>query len=209
METVRRLMAMNASLCVVDRDEAGLSKVNEMYKDQSSRLLCLTCDITQENQVKKAMEEAVKRFGTIHVAIACAGITALTPTLTSRGPLNTKAFRSVLTVNLMGSMFVSKYAALYMSKNKAMNEQGEKGVIILTSSTQASEGQRAQLAYSASKGAIDGMVLPMARDLGKYGIRTVAIAPSLIATGMTKDSMAAGQLLKKNLREYPLGRLGT
>ena len=67
--------------------------------------------------MKKAIEEAVKRFGTIHVAIACAGVTALTPTLTSRGPLDTLAFQYVLNVNLIGSMLVSKYAAIQMSKN--------------------------------------------------------------------------------------------
>ena len=83
----------------------------------------------------------------------------------------------------MGSMYVVKHASIQMAKNKT---GAEAGVIVLVSSTQAKEGQRAQTAYSASKGAIDGMLLPMARDLGKYKIRAVAIEAGLFETPMTK-----------------------
>ena len=85
----------------------------------------------------------------------------------------------------MGSLYVTKYAAVQLAKNEAINDKGEKGLIILTSSIQATEGQKAQTAYSASKGGINGMVLPMARDLGKYGIRAIAIAPGLIHTPLS------------------------
>ena len=80
------------------------------------------------------MKASVERFGTIHVTIACAGITALTPTLTSRGPVDMKLFKQVMQINLMGSLYVTKYAAVQLAKNKAINDKGEKGLIILVSS---------------------------------------------------------------------------
>ena len=95
-----------------------------------------------------------------------------------------KTFEWVFNVNLMGSVFVTKYAAVQLAKNQE-NESGEKGLILLVSSMYATEGQIAQTAYSASKGAISGMVLPMARDLGRYGIRAVAVAPGAFETPMT------------------------
>ena len=90
----------------------------------------------------------------------------------------------MLDINLLGSVYVAKYAALAMSKNKALNDKGEKGVILFVSSVAAEEAQRGQPAYGASKGALNGMVLPMARDLGRYGIRVAAIAPGVFVTPM-------------------------
>ena len=90
-----------------------------------------------------------------------------------------------MTVNVLGSVYLAKYAAVAMSKNKPMNDKGEKGVILFVSSVAAEEGQRGQVAYSASKGAINGMVLPMARDLGRYGIRVAAIAPGIFSSPMS------------------------
>ena len=94
-----------------------------------------------------------------------------------------------------------------MSKNKPVNDKGEKGVIIFVSSVAAEEGQRGWLGYSSSKAALNGLVLPMARDLGKYGIRTVAIAPSFFHTAMT-DVFVQKKLLPLVHRDIPLGRGG-
>ena len=99
---------------------------------------------------------------------------------------------------------MAKYAAAAMSKNEA--KSGEKGVIVLVSSVLAEQGQRGTLAYSATKAALNGLVLPMARDLGKYGIRCVAIAPGLFATPMS-DGMGDA-LTERNKKDIPLGRLG-
>ena len=86
----------------------------------------------------------------------------------------------------MGTMHVAKYAAIHMSKNKPVNDQGEKGVIMLVSSIAADEGSNGHGPYGSSKGAVNGMVLPMARDLGRYNIRVAAIAPSVFDTPMIK-----------------------
>ena len=147
------------------------------------RLLCVSCNVTVESDVKAAMEEAVKRFGTVHVAVPCAGVAWVTPTLTSRGPLDTKVFEAVMRINVFGTAYVAKYAALAMSKNK-LNETGERGLILCVSSVAAEEGQRGQVAYGASKGAVNGMMTPMARDLGRFGIRVAAVAPGIFATPM-------------------------
>ena len=95
-----------------------------------------------------------------------------------------KTFDLVMKINLWGSVHVAKHAAVAMAKN-APSENGERGAIIFISSVAGEEGQRGQVAYSASKGAINGMLLPMARDLGRFGIRVVAIAPGTFKTAMT------------------------
>ena len=114
------------------------------------------------------------------MALACAGIVPYTPTMS----LDTKLFETIMAVNLLGSVYVAKHAAIAMvDKNKKASGEG-KGVILFTSSVAAWEGLRGSSAYSASKGAINGLVLPMARDLGKYGIRVAAIAPGIFNTQM-------------------------
>ena len=180
-ETVRQMHAKGASVVVADMDVA---RMQALHASLQERILCVPCDVTKESDVKNAIEKAVATFGTIHVALACAGVAWVTPTLTSRGPLNTKVFETVMAINVLGSVYVAKYAAVAMSKNKAVNEQGEKGVILFVSSVAAQEGQRGQAAYGASKGAINGIVLPMARDLGKLNIRVAAVAPGIFATPM-------------------------
>eukprot|EP00352_Strombidinopsis_acuminata_P004154 CAMPEP_0176390446 /NCGR_PEP_ID=MMETSP0126-20121128/39171_1 /TAXON_ID=141414 ORGANISM="Strombidinopsis acuminatum, Strain SPMC142" /NCGR_SAMPLE_ID=MMETSP0126 /ASSEMBLY_ACC=CAM_ASM_000229 /LENGTH=88 /DNA_ID=CAMNT_0017759841 /DNA_START=297 /DNA_END=559 /DNA_ORIENTATION=+ len=85
-------------------------------------------------------------------------------------------FRKVFEINVFGTAYVAKYASIVMSKNKPVNDRNEKGVIIMISSVAGEDGQRGMSAYSSTKGAINGLTLPMARDLGKYGIRVLAIA---------------------------------
>ncbi len=90
-------------------------------------------------------------------------------------------------INVYGSMHVAKYASIVMSKNQPLSERGEKGVIIFVSSVAAEDGKSGQVGYSATKGAINGLVLPMARDLGKFGIRVVSAAPGYFETPMTHN----------------------
>ena len=180
-ETVRRMHGQGASVCVADMDVA---RMQALHSELQERILCVPCNVTKEAEVKAATDKCIEVFGTIHAAVACAGVAWVAPTLTSRGPLNTKTFEAVMAINVLGSAYVAKYAAVAMSKNKAVNEQGEKGVILFVSSVAAQEGQRGQVAYGASKGAINGIVLPMARDLGKFNIRVAAIAPGIFATPM-------------------------
>ena len=94
-------------------------------------------------------------------------------------------FKKSMEINVYGSMYVAKHAAIVMSKNQPLTDRGEKGVIIFVSSVAAEEGQRGQVGYSATKGALNGIVLPMARDLGRFGIRVVAVAPGIFETPMS------------------------
>ena len=153
------------------------------------------------------MQGAADRFGTIHVAIACAGVAWPGLTLTKNSSINTEMFRDLFAVNVYGSMYMAKYASVIMSKNTPVNEFGEKGCLLFVSSVAGEEGQRGQVAYSASKGAINGMMMPMARDLGKYGIRVAAIAPGIFTTPMTE--IMPDKLAQRLNRDTPLGRPGT
>ena len=197
------LHAKGATLAVADMD---VSRMQTLHAQLQERIFCVTCDVTKEEDVKRAIDETVKVFGTIHAALACAGVAWVTPTLTSRGPMNSQIFEKVLQINVMGSAYMAKYAAVVMSKNKPLNDQKEKGVILFVSSVAAQEGQRGQTAYAASKGAINGIVLPMARDLGRFGIRVAAIAPGIFATPM-------GAKMPKKVQDRlnadtPMGRPG-
>ena len=138
-ETVRQLHAKGASVAVADMD---VQRLQALHAELQERIFCVACDVTKEEDVKNAIEKSVAKFGTIHAALACAGVAWVAPTLTSRGPLNTKTFQAVMAINVLGSIYVAKYAAVAMSKNKPLNEQGERGVILFVSSVAASEGQR-------------------------------------------------------------------
>ena len=127
------------------------------------------------------MEATVARWGTIHACLTSAGVNWPVITMTPKAPMDTQKFKKVIDINLMGSVNVAKYCSVVFAKNKP-DEDGERGVIVFVSSVAASEGNRSQVAYGASKGAINGLVLPMARDLGRYNIRVVAIAPGIFDT---------------------------
>lgn len=202
--TVRYLHKNGCKVSVADMDQ---ERMNLLLKELGGdRLITFRCNVTIEEDIKQAIEGTVQQFGTIHVALACAGVAWPSMTLTSSSSLDMNIVRQVIDINLYGSIYVAKYASIVMSKNKAINEQGEKGVILFVSSVAAEEGQRGQVAYSATKGAINGMVMPMARDLGKYGIRVAAIAPGLFETPL---SSKISQKIKERLnRDTPMGRPG-
>jgi NAD(P)-dependent dehydrogenase (short-subunit alcohol dehydrogenase family) len=124
---------------------------------------------------------ALKTAGPIHITINCAGIGISQRTINREGPAPLDAFEKVIRVNLIGTFNVSRLAAYAMSTN-APDENGERGVIVNTASVAAFDGQIGQVAYSASKGGIVGMTLPMARDLSKIGIRVMTIAPGIFDT---------------------------
>ena len=123
-----------------------------------------------------------------------------------KSEMDTKLFKKLFDINFWGSIFVAKYASVVMSKNQPVNEKGERGLIIFVSSVAAEEGQKGWLGYSSSKAALNGIVLPMARDLGKYGIRSVAIAPSFFHTSMTAHF--GEKVLPLVYKDVPLGRGG-
>ena len=141
-------------------------------------------DVLDDNQVETALSDAVSALGGLHIAVNTAGGGIGKRTLTKEGPHPLEDFRRCIELNLIGTFNLNRLQAWHMSTNEPEDE--ERGVIIDTASIAAYEGQIGQVAYTAAKAGIAGMMLTMARDLGSLGIRTVAIAPSLFSTGLTK-----------------------
>ena len=131
--------------------------------------------------MKKAYEQAFAKFKEIRIFLFCAGTVQTQRMISSKGNLHpTPLFKRIINVNLIGTFLCAKYAAHHMKDLSAVGK--ERGVIITVSSNLGFDGNRYFVAYSASKAAVMGMMLPMARDLGRYGIRVVSIAPGLIKT---------------------------
>ena len=141
------------------------------------------CDVTSEADGKAAVAAAVQSFGGLHVLINCAGIGVAERTVGKEAPHDLARFTKVITINLIGTFNMIRLAADAMCK-AGPNAAGERGVIINTASVAAYDGQIGQAAYSASKGGVVGMTLPIARDLSRNGIRVVTIAPGLFLTPM-------------------------
>jgi NAD(P)-dependent dehydrogenase (short-subunit alcohol dehydrogenase family) len=141
------------------------------------------CDVTSEADGKAAVETAVKGFGGLHVLVNCAGIGVAERTLGKEAPHDLARFTKVIQINLIGTFNMIRLGADAMAK-AGPNAAGERGVIINTASVAAYDGQIGQAAYSASKGGVVGMTLPIARDLSRNGIRVVTIAPGLFLTPM-------------------------
>ncbi|AGH97601.1 SDR family NAD(P)-dependent oxidoreductase [Micavibrio aeruginosavorus] len=156
--------------------------------------VAVQCDVTNENSVKAAIEES----GSPRVLINCAGILLGKRIVGRDGPADLDHFMKVINVNLVGTYNTMRLVAGVMTGLDPVNDDGERGVIINAASIAAFEGQMGQVAYSASKGGIVGMTLPAARDLGKLGVRVMAIAPGAVQTPMIgtisqelQDSIAA------------------
>ncbi|HEY8067321.1 MAG TPA: 3-hydroxyacyl-CoA dehydrogenase [Burkholderiales bacterium] len=149
------------------------------------------CDVTSEADGKAAVETALKGFGGIHVLVNCAGIGVAERTVGKEAPHDLARFTKVIAINLIGTFNMIRLAADAMVK-AGPNAAGERGVIINTASVAAFDGQIGQAAYSASKGGVVGMTLPIARDLSRNGVRVVTIAPGLFLTpmllGLPKDA---------------------
>ncbi|HEY7779680.1 MAG TPA: 3-hydroxyacyl-CoA dehydrogenase [Ktedonobacterales bacterium] len=142
-------------------------------------------DVTDEDSVRKAVDTAVKAFGGLHGAINCAGIGIAERVLGKNGPHALDMFTRVIRVNLIGTFNVIRLAAEVIARGEPVPDTtGERGVIINTASVAAYEGQIGQAAYSASKGGVVGMTLPIARELARSGIRVVTIAPGIMDTPM-------------------------
>jgi NAD(P)-dependent dehydrogenase (short-subunit alcohol dehydrogenase family) len=140
-------------------------------------------DVTSESAVNAAVAAAAAAMGGLNVAVNCAGVGWPKRLVGKDGPMPGDFFRKVIEINLVGTLLVCKAAAAEMQKNTPTAD-GERGAIIMTASVAAFDGQIGQVAYSASKGAVVGMTLPMARELAAFGIRVVTIAPGLFLTPM-------------------------
>jgi NAD(P)-dependent dehydrogenase (short-subunit alcohol dehydrogenase family) len=149
-------------------------------------------DVTSEAAVNAAVAAASQAMGGINVAVNCAGVGWPKRMVGKDGPMPGDFFRKVIEINLVGTLLVCKAAAAEMQKN-APNADGERGAIVMTASVAAFDGQVGQVAYSASKGGVVGMTLPMARELAALGIRVVTIAPGLFLTPMMAALPAEAQ----------------
>lgn len=178
--TARILAKQGGRVVIADVNaKAGEAMVEEL--GEAARFV--SCDVSDEDQAKAAMAECREAFGGVHGLINCAGVGIPAKVLGRDGPHNLSAFSTVIKINLIGTFNMIRLAAEAMAENEA-NDDGEKGVIVNTASVAAFEGQIGQAAYSASKGGVVGMTLPISRELARHGIRVVTIAPGLFDTPM-------------------------
>jgi NAD(P)-dependent dehydrogenase (short-subunit alcohol dehydrogenase family) len=176
LATVRGLHAAGASVVILDLPS---SRGGAIAEELGEKVSFSPGDVTSTGDVTAALD-AASRLGILRVAVNCAGIGNANRTVGKNGPFPLEAFTKVVTVNLIGTFNVIRLAAERMSQAAEVN--GERGVIVNTASVAAFEGQIGQAAYSASKGGIVGMTLPVARDLAALKIRVVTIAPGLFST---------------------------
>jgi NAD(P)-dependent dehydrogenase (short-subunit alcohol dehydrogenase family) len=184
--TAEALAKGGASVAILDRAQSD-------GKDVASAIGATfhEVDVTDFAGTETVLQNAIDELGGLHVIVTTAGGGIGERTIKKDGPHSLDSFRATIDLNLIGSFNISRLAAWQMSKQEPVDpgdggEAEERGVIINTASIAAFEGQIGQVAYTASKAAIAGMCLTMARDLGSLGIRVLAIAPSLFATGLTK-----------------------
>ena len=173
--TVRALAAAGCKVALWDMNEEAAAKVARECGG-----VAVACDVTSEDSVKAALAKS----GPARVLVNCAGILIGKRVVGKDGPADLAHFQKVIGVNLVGSFNTMRLVAAEMAKMEPVDADGSRGVVVNTASIAAWEGQIGQAAYAASKGGIVGMTLPAARDLGKLGIRVMAIAPGAVATPM-------------------------
>ncbi len=193
--TARMLISAGAKVVLADLNADALA----VQLDQlGPNARAVVTDVCQEDSAQSAVDTSVEAFGALHGLVNCAGIVGAQKILGKEGPHALADFRRVIDVNLIGSFNLLRLASAAISAVTA-DENGERGVIINTASVAAYDGQIGQAAYAASKGAIVSMTLPAARELARFGIRVMTIAPGIFETpmmaGMTpqvRESLAAG-----------------
>lgn len=178
--TVRKIVAGGGKAVILDRQqERGQALIEELGESVKFALT----DVSSEADVQAAIQLAIESFGKVNVAVNCAGIGVAQKVRSKRGLHALADFEKVLQVNLTGTFNVIRLVAEAMSENDT-DQDGQRGVIINTASVAAFDGQIGQAAYSASKGGVVGMTLPIARELAEIGVRVMTIAPGLINTPM-------------------------
>ena len=175
-QTARTLAAAGAKVTVLDVNAEAVEAVGKEIGG-----LGLTCDVGSAAEAEAAVAKAREAHGPARVLVNCAGIAPAKRIAGRDGPMPLEAFEQVIRINLIGSFNLLRLAAADMVATDPL-EDGERGVIISTSSIAAKEGQVGQAAYAASKAGIEGMMLPAAREFARFGVRVLSIAPGLIGT---------------------------
>jgi len=178
--TVEMIVAGGGNAVIADVNKAQGEALAAKLGKQARYI---ECDVTREDHGMAAVDVAIKGFGGLNGLVNCAGIAIGEKTVGKEGPHSLEKFARVININLIGSFNMIRLAADAMSKQQP-NAAGERGVIVNTASVAAFDGQIGQAAYSASKGGIVGMTLPIARDLSRSGIRVLTIAPGIFETPM-------------------------
>ncbi|HEU4323646.1 MAG TPA: SDR family NAD(P)-dependent oxidoreductase [Roseiflexaceae bacterium] len=178
--TARRLAEHGAHVLLADLNEqAGTALAEEL----GSAAHFAATDVTDEASMAAAVATAHEQFGGLDALVCCAGIATAERTLGKEGPLALARFSRVVQINLIGTFNAVRLAAEEMAKNSP-NPEGERGVIVMTASVAAFDGQIGQAAYSASKAGVAGMTLPLAREFARLGVRVVSVAPGIFDTPM-------------------------
>ena len=187
--TARELAGRGARVAILDlNEERGPALAEELGG------LFTPADVTDEERVGAAVDDAVEAFGGLRLAVSCAGIGWAERTVGREGPAHLAPFETVVRVNLIGTFNVLRLAAAAMAAGEP-DAEGERGAVVMTASIAAFDGQIGQTAYAASKGGVVGLTLPAARDLARLGIRVCTIAPGLFDTpllaGLPEDAREA------------------
>jgi NAD(P)-dependent dehydrogenase (short-subunit alcohol dehydrogenase family) len=190
--TARQLAAQGAKVAICDLN----AKLAETVATEIGGV-AVVCDVSDAAAAEAAVAQAAKAHGPARVLVNCAGIGVAKRVIGREGPMALSEFEKVIKINLIGSFNMLRVATAEMSKLEPLSS-GERGVVICTASVAAYDGQIGQAAYSASKGGIVGMTLPIARELAQFGIRVMTIAPGLFLTPLlaglpqeAQDSLAA------------------
>ena len=191
--TARMLFGRGARVAVLDRDVDAARKTAQQIDG-----LALEADVSNAQSVEAALQQIVDKWGAPRVAVSCAGIAPASRIVGREGPHDLDLFQQVININLVGTFNVLRMCAARMAELEPLSEKGSCGVIINTASVAAYEGQIGQAAYSSSKGGVVALTLPAARELSRFGIRVMTVAPGLIGTPMllnmpndVQDSLAS------------------
>lgn len=213
--TTRLLVANGANVVILDLND---TQGNALAEELGDRVRFQKTNVTDEADVQAAINLAIETFGSLQIAVNCAGIAEARKTLGKvdgiYGAHSLSVFQKVISINLIGTFNVIRLAALAMEQNEPDQADslfaGERGVIINTASVAAYDGQIGQAAYAASKGGIVGMTLPIARDLARSGIRVMTIAPGLFETPLLASLPEEARLSLGQQVPFPsrLGRPG-
>ena len=185
--TARRFAEAGATVFGLDLDRS----IDRVGDDTPAGVTLIPTDVTSADEVQAAVDRIVDSGAPLRIVVNCAGVGWAGRILSKNGPHDLELFRTVITVNLLGTFNVMRLAADAIAKTDPVDDSGQRGVIVNTASVAAFEGQIGQIAYSASKGGVHGMTVPAARDLAQFGIRVNTIAPGIVDTpmlaGVTED----------------------